>query len=227
MARAQMVDAYVQGCQRTGARRIDRQVCAAEVQPVGHPACSHVAKNTGKRVLVPFRKLFLKRSYDVLPVLLRNTLNTGQIMHQHGTEHIADSQIVRASGSEDNRRAFSGERKPIKTGVFQCLTGHFQGQQLHRFDRTQAGGRNAVSEGVKLDVVNKTAPFGIRLVRGHAVRIEEVRRPPAIVAHLADGIHAFYRILPESADILCSGENTCHADYRNIFVIFTPVGLFR
>ncbi len=148
-------------------------------------------------------------------------------MHQHGTEYIADTQIVHASGPEDNRRTFSGERKPIKTGVFQCLAGHFQGQQLHRLDGTQAGWRNAVSEGVKLDVVNKSAPLGIRLVRGRAVRIKEVRRPPTIVIHLADGIHAFYRVLPESADILCSGKDTCHTDYRNIFVIFTPVGLFR
>ncbi len=191
----------VDGGQRGRAGRVDGEVGAAEVEPVGDAARDDVREHAGEGVLGERGELLLDTRRD-----------RAVVGGQHRAQRRRVGQVAACLGAEHHGGAGAVELPPpvAVSGVLQGAPGGFEGQQLDRFDAAEGGRRDAVAQRVEGDAREEAAPLrrgGATLVRGvvHG-------RVPAVGRDLVDGVASAEDVRPERGEIGCLREHAGHAD---------------
>ena len=205
-ARHQLGDALVDRRQRRGAGRVDGEVDAAEIEPVGDPPGDDVEQDAGERVLGPL----------------------GQPVGHVGRERAAEARqlgaqpVLRAdvagaaAGADDHRGALAVEGLLVIAGVLDRLPRHLERHQLHRVDRGDRLRRHAVAHRIERHVVEEAAPLRVDLVLGGAVGVEVEAPVPAMRRDLGDRVDLVEDVLPVLAGRVRLGQDAGDADDRDV-----------
>ena len=208
---------------RARARRIRREVGAAEVERVGDAAGHHVGQLAGHGVFgdgrqVPLELFFVGRE-DGGPIVGgqgREPLHLGERLPD-GREHHADRVLVRdlATHRVAEDRGHAGAVVVARfavAGVLERIGRGFERHLLDGVDEACHRRRDAETFRVEDEVGDEAADAGVRLVGDGLVGIPVERRIPALAGHLDDAIEAGHEVLPEAGDRRAPGETAAEAD---------------
>jgi hypothetical protein len=149
----------VEGDEHRGARRVDGEVLAAEVEAVGHAPGDDGGEDAGQAVLGHVGQEGVELLGDL----------GDAVAGEHEAQHVPGGQVDGAARAGGPHRgggvAVEGPAAvgPV-AGVLEGGAGGLEGHELRGVDGGQAGGRDAPLEGVEADVGDEAAPLGDRLV---------------------------------------------------------------
>ena len=168
----------INGGERGGAGGIDHGVGAPQIKAVGDPAGRHIGQDAGETVLGPFGQLGQERLGD-----------RAQQPGQFRTRHILRALLAHPPRKPEDHRG-AGTVQSLQRaagGILQGILDQFQRQKLHRIDRVQRAGRDAVIQRIEGHIGQKAAALRIDLVARLAVRVEIAHQRPAVLGHRPDG----------------------------------------